>query len=151
MPQRRPYPVHARAQDLVDQHLSDRKEVPAMQAVLGGKFAQQVICRGVPFRSEKQDDFFQARARASALLNATTPCPAAPRALLPCAPLFTGAAPIPSVLVVMQRPRVATMRAQGAPPSAQPPCEHAHERARGARAPVRAAQCARGCEACGCV
>jgi len=95
MPQRRPYPVHARAQDLVDQHLSDRKEVPAMQAVLGGKFAQQVICRGVPFRSEKQDDFFQARARASALLNATTPCPAAPRALLPCAPLFTGAAPFP--------------------------------------------------------
>jgi len=66
-----------------------------MQAVLGGKFAQQVICRGVPFRSEKQDDFFQARARASALMECNAPCPAAPRALLPCAPLISGAAPSP--------------------------------------------------------
>ncbi len=48
----------------MDQHLSEHKEVPAMQAVLGGKFAQQVICRNLPFRSEKQDDFFQARAPA---------------------------------------------------------------------------------------
>jgi hypothetical protein len=61
----------------VDQHLSDRKEVPAMQAVLGGKFAQQVICRGVPFRSEKQDDFFQACAGLS-LFFAMNPCPAVP-------------------------------------------------------------------------
>lgn len=49
------------AQDTVDQHLTDRKEVPAMQAVLGGKFAQQIICRNLPYRSEKHEDFFQAR------------------------------------------------------------------------------------------
>ena len=32
-----------------------------MQAVLGGKFAQQIICRNLPYRSEKHEDFFQAR------------------------------------------------------------------------------------------
>ncbi|KAK9838464.1 hypothetical protein WJX81_000965 [Elliptochloris bilobata] len=55
------YEFFTRLQDLVDQHLSDHKEVPAMQAVLGGKFAQQIICRNLPYRSEKHEDFFQAR------------------------------------------------------------------------------------------
>ena len=30
-----------------------------MQAVMGGKFAQQIICRSVSYRSEKEEDFFQ--------------------------------------------------------------------------------------------
>ena len=30
-----------------------------MQAVIGGKFAQQIICRGVPYRSEKEEEFYQ--------------------------------------------------------------------------------------------
>ena len=46
-------------QDLVDQHLREAHEVPAMQAVMGGKFAQQIICRSVSYRSEKEEDFFQ--------------------------------------------------------------------------------------------
>lgn len=46
-------------QDLVDQHLRERKETPAMQAVMGGAFAQQIICRSVPYRSEKEEDFYQ--------------------------------------------------------------------------------------------
>lgn len=32
---------------------------PAMQTVMGGKFAQQIICRTVNFRSEKEEDFYQ--------------------------------------------------------------------------------------------
>ena len=47
------------AQDLVDQHLRERKETPAMQAVMGGTFAQQIICRSVNYRSEKEEDFYQ--------------------------------------------------------------------------------------------
>ncbi len=46
-------------QDLVDQHLRERKQTPAMQAVMGGTFAQQIICRSVPYRSEKEEDFYQ--------------------------------------------------------------------------------------------
>ena len=49
----------APVQDLVDQHLRDTKQRPVMQSVMGGKFAQQIICKGVPFRSEKVEDFFQ--------------------------------------------------------------------------------------------
>lgn len=48
-------------QDLVDQHLRDTKQQPVMQSVMGGKFAQQIICKGVPFRSEKVEEFFQVR------------------------------------------------------------------------------------------
>lgn len=33
---------------------------PAMQLVMGGKFAQQIICKSVAFRSEKEEDFYQA-------------------------------------------------------------------------------------------
>ena len=46
-------------QDLVDQHLREHKETPAMQAVMGGTFAQQIICKSVPYRSEKEEDFYQ--------------------------------------------------------------------------------------------
>ena len=30
-----------------------------MQAVMGGTFAQQIICRSVNYRSEKEEDFYQ--------------------------------------------------------------------------------------------
>ncbi|KAK9820599.1 hypothetical protein WJX72_012157 [[Myrmecia] bisecta] len=53
------YEFFTRLQDLVDQHLRDRKEPPALQTVIGGKFAQQIICRSVPFRSEKEEKFYQ--------------------------------------------------------------------------------------------
>ena len=46
-------------QDTVDQCLRDRTLPPVMQAVIGGKFAQQIICRGVPYRSEKEEEFYQ--------------------------------------------------------------------------------------------
>ena len=47
-------------QDLVDQHLRDNREHAAMQEVMGGIFAQQIICRSVPHRSEKDEEFYQA-------------------------------------------------------------------------------------------
>lgn len=46
-------------QDTADQYLRDRSLSPVLQAVIGGKFAQQIICRGVPYRSEKEEDFYQ--------------------------------------------------------------------------------------------
>lgn len=46
-------------QDTADQYLRDRKLPPVLQAVIGGKFAQQIICKGVPYRSEKEEDFYQ--------------------------------------------------------------------------------------------
>lgn len=46
-------------QDLIDQHLRDNKQRPVMQLVMGGKFAQQIICRGLPYKSEKEEDFYQ--------------------------------------------------------------------------------------------
>ena len=54
-------------QDLVDQHLRDNKEHAAMQEVMGGTFAQQIICRSVPHRSEKDEEFYQARPSAKLL------------------------------------------------------------------------------------
>jgi len=47
-------------QDLVDQHLRDNKEHAAMQEVMGGTFAQQIICKSIPHRSEKDEEFYQA-------------------------------------------------------------------------------------------
>ena len=44
----------------MDQHLRDNKEHAAMQEVMGGTFAQQIICRSVPHRSEKDEEFYQA-------------------------------------------------------------------------------------------
>lgn len=32
---------------------------PALQSVMGGRFAQQVICRGVDYRSEREEEFLQ--------------------------------------------------------------------------------------------
>ena len=45
----------------MDQHLRDNKEHAAMQEVMGGTFAQQIICRSVPHRSEKDEEFYQVR------------------------------------------------------------------------------------------
>ena len=56
-------------QDTADQYLRDRRLTPVMQAVIGGKFAQQIICRGVPYRSEKEEEFYQVQ-RSSTLKNA---------------------------------------------------------------------------------
>ena len=39
-----------------------------MQEVMGGTFAQQIICRSVPHRSEKDEEFYQA-----------SPAPSAPK------------------------------------------------------------------------
>ena len=46
-------------QDTADQYLRDRRLPPIMQAVIGGKFAQQIICRGLPYRSEREEEFYQ--------------------------------------------------------------------------------------------
>lgn len=46
-------------QDLVDQHLRDLKQTPVMQSAIGGKFTQQIICRSVDYKSEKDEDFYQ--------------------------------------------------------------------------------------------
>ena len=46
-------------QDLVDQQMKLQGQKPAMQLVMGGKFAQQIICKNVNFRSEKEEDFYQ--------------------------------------------------------------------------------------------
>ena len=47
------------AQDTVDQHLRDAQLPPVMQAQFGGTLATRIICRGVPYRSEKDEDFVQ--------------------------------------------------------------------------------------------
>ena len=54
-------------QDTVDQYLRDRQLAPVMQAVMGGKFAQQIICASVNFRSEKEEEFYQASLHLSPL------------------------------------------------------------------------------------
>lgn len=46
-------------QDIADQYLRDRRSTPVLQAVIGGKFAQQIICKGLPYRSEKEEEFYQ--------------------------------------------------------------------------------------------
>ena len=51
----------------MDQHLRGRKETPAMQAVMGGTFAQQIICKSVNYRSEKEEDFYQVRGRGNCI------------------------------------------------------------------------------------
>ena len=47
-------------QDTLDQYLQDRKLQPVMQAVIGGKMAQQIICKSVDYQSEKEEEFYQA-------------------------------------------------------------------------------------------
>lgn len=32
---------------------------PALSSVMGGRFAQQVICKGLPYRSEREEEFLQ--------------------------------------------------------------------------------------------
>jgi hypothetical protein len=46
-------------QDYVDQHLISSRQLPAIQRVMGGRFVQQVICRGHDFKSEREEDFYQ--------------------------------------------------------------------------------------------
>lgn len=43
----------------MDTHLRSTSQVPAMCAVLGGRFAQQIICREGPYRSEREEEFLQ--------------------------------------------------------------------------------------------
>lgn len=46
-------------QDLVDQHLISTGQLPAIKPVMGGVFVQQIICRGVDYTSEREEDFYQ--------------------------------------------------------------------------------------------
>jgi len=57
------------AQDLIDQHMRDNQGKPVMQLVMGGKFAQQIICRGLPYKSEKEEEFYQVDNRSTSLLS----------------------------------------------------------------------------------
>lgn len=59
-------------QDLVDQHLRDRGRQPIMQAQFGGKVATQIVCRSVPYRSEKEEDFIQASGNWSLSMDSGT-------------------------------------------------------------------------------
>ena len=53
------YEFFTRLQDFVDQHLISTQQVPAIQRAMGGRFAQQIICRGHNFKSEREEDFYQ--------------------------------------------------------------------------------------------
>ncbi|KAL3156421.1 hypothetical protein ABBQ38_000732 [Trebouxia sp. C0009 RCD-2024] len=53
------YEFFTRLQDIADQYLRDRSLTPVLQGVIGGKFAQQIICKGLPYRSEKEEEFYQ--------------------------------------------------------------------------------------------
>lgn len=55
-------------QDTLDQYLQDRKLQPVMQAVIGGKMAQQIICKSVDYQSEKEEEFYQASTACSGQL-----------------------------------------------------------------------------------
>jgi hypothetical protein len=46
-------------QDFVDQHLISSSQSPAIKPVMGGRFVQQIICRGHDFTSEREEDFYQ--------------------------------------------------------------------------------------------
>lgn len=46
-------------QDFVDQHLTSTGEPPAIKPVMGGTFVQQIICRGVDYTSEREEEFYQ--------------------------------------------------------------------------------------------
>lgn len=46
-------------QDFVDQHLSSTGQPPAIKPVMGGTFVQQIICQGVDYTSEREEEFYQ--------------------------------------------------------------------------------------------
>ena len=60
-------------QDTVDQHLKAVQMVPIMQAQFGGTLGTRIICRGLPHRSHKEEDFVQVLPRAAS----AQPCHAA--------------------------------------------------------------------------
>lgn len=43
----------------MDSHLQRVGCTPALSSVMGGGFAQQVICKGLPYRSEREEEFLQ--------------------------------------------------------------------------------------------
>lgn len=43
----------------MDQHLIAAGQPPAIAAVMGGRFVQQIICTGQPFSSERVEEFYQ--------------------------------------------------------------------------------------------
>ena len=43
----------------MDSHLRSTGQPAAMQEVMGGKFAAQIICKDVPYRSEREEEFYQ--------------------------------------------------------------------------------------------
>lgn len=43
----------------MDQHLISTGQLPAIKPVMGGVFVQQIICRGVDYTSEREEDFYQ--------------------------------------------------------------------------------------------
>eukprot|EP00883_Tetradesmus_obliquus_P015009 jgi/Sobl393_1/8113/SZX59989.1 len=53
------YEFFTRLQDGVDQHLIAAGQPPAIAAVMGGRFVQQIICTGQPFSSERVEEFYQ--------------------------------------------------------------------------------------------
>jgi hypothetical protein len=53
------YEFFTRLQDSIDQHLKSSGQMPAIQAVVGGKFAQQIICKGIDYTSEREEEFYQ--------------------------------------------------------------------------------------------
>ncbi len=53
------YEFFTRLQDSIDQHLKSSCQTPAIQAVMGGKFAQQIICKGIDYTSEREEEFYQ--------------------------------------------------------------------------------------------
>ncbi|KAF6260179.1 hypothetical protein COO60DRAFT_1700419 [Scenedesmus sp. NREL 46B-D3] len=53
------YEFFTRLQDFVDQHLISSSQLPAIKPVMGGRFVQQIICRGHDFTSEREEDFYQ--------------------------------------------------------------------------------------------
>ncbi len=52
-----PTHLHQYTQDAIDSSIQQAKGTPPLQTVLGGTFAQQIIARGVPFASEREEEF----------------------------------------------------------------------------------------------
>eukprot|EP00798_Chlamydomonas_sp_ICE-L_P003511 gene3511-13582_t len=53
------YEFFTRLQDFVDQQLHSTGQTAAIHACMGGTFAQQIICQGIDYRSEREDEFYQ--------------------------------------------------------------------------------------------
>lgn len=43
----------------MDSHLRSVRQPAVLQSSMGGRFVQQIICRDIEYRSEREEEFYQ--------------------------------------------------------------------------------------------